>query len=351
MVHASDAAVGTVTVPRGAIPRDLYDLDPARMLQYGFALYRRALARSSVLARLQRHELPREEMLRLSDKAFERYLTRTRQLIQHELLKDVAATLVEEGISLDDYELLQAQRICELYEAVLAKYEVNPSSPEGIFARKVREAAFTYSEGMLAAKRDKDDDKLTAWDVRLQGSKAKDLLAGAIGFLRGGGAVIGVTGLASLVAYIAVHSFPELPAQTGMLAQVGAGVFSFSITVFVLLFLSGRGIESVDNRWRLAIREATDRQDTAIDRAREVALAIGLEAWQGLTGADYDVELGLIPQLRRPTRAKVSRFDGPEPLTFFGRIRKYITHRGEFLQALRETEARIRQKRVRPPRT
>jgi hypothetical protein len=194
--------------------------------------------------------------------------------------------LEDEGVGLEPQELRQAAKIIRLYETILEKYEADPSSREGIFARRFREAAFAYAQGMLSAKRDKDEEKLTAWEVRIAGTKAKDLLLGALGFLRGAGAVLAVT--LSPAARYAVLSLPDLSAATQLLAQVGAGVFGFSITVFILLFFSGSGIESVDQRWRVAVADATNRQDASNDKAREVALAIAADAWRQFTGEDFD---------------------------------------------------------------
>jgi hypothetical protein len=333
-----------VDVKRGKIARDLYDLDPEKALNFGFALYRLSLARKAAENARTKGRLTTEEMLRLGDKQFTRYAERAKVILSQGLLQVAEGELEEEGISLESEELRQAGKIIRLYETILEKYEADPASPEGIFARRFREAAFAYAQGMLSAKRDKDEEKLTAWEVRIAGTKAKDLLLGALGFLRGAGAVIAVTGLSTVAARYAVLSLPDLSAATQLLAQVGAGIFGFSITVFILLFFSGSGIESVDQRWRVAVADATKHQETSNDKAREIALAIAADAWRQFTGEDFDSQQGLLPILRSQNGSADSPRFPRGPLSFMQRIRFYLAHRKEMNAALREAERAVQQR-------
>jgi hypothetical protein len=333
-----------VDVKAGKVPRELYNLDPEKALNFGFALYRLSLARKAAENAHARGRLGVEEMLRLNDQLFHRYVERARVILAERLLGVAEAELEEEGISLEHHELRQSDRIVRLYEALLERYEADPASPEGIFARRFREAAFAYAQGMLSAKRDKDEEKLTAWEVRIAGTKAKDLLLGALGFLRGAGAVIAVTGLATIAARYAVLSLPDLSTQAQLLAQVGAGVFGFSITVFVLLFFSGSGIESVDQRWRAAVGEATANQNRCNDKAREIALAIACDAWKQLTGEVFDHEQGLLPILRSQGDGRPSKRYPRGPLSLMQRVRFYLAHRREMNVALCEAEIAVQRR-------
>jgi hypothetical protein len=333
-----------VDVKAGKVPRDLYDLDPEKALNFGFALYRLCLARKAAENARTRGRLSVEEILRLDDTRFQRYAERAKVILGEGLLDPPQDDNQADGLSPEPQEVRQAGKIIRLYETILDKYEADPSSPEGIFARRFREAAFAYAQGMLSAKRDKDEEKLTAWEVRIAGTKAKDLLLGALGFLRGAGAVIAVTGLSTLAARYAVLAFPDLSAPTQMLAQVGAGVFGFSITVFVLLFFSGSGIESVDQRWRAAVAEATAHQETSNDKAREIALAMASDAWRKLTGEDFDSQQGLLPILRSRDGSWDSKRYPKGPLSLLQRIRFYIAHRKEMNAALREAERAVQER-------
>ena len=333
-----------VDVKAGKVSRDLYDLDPEKALNFGFALYRLSLARKAVENARTKGRLTVEELLRLNDQQFARYAQRAKIILAEGLVDVAEGELEDEEVSLEPQELRQAAKIIRLYETTLEKYEADPSSLEGIFARRFREAAFAYAQGMLSAKRDKDEEKLTAWEVRIAGTKAKDLLLGALGFLRGAGAVLAVTGLSAVAARYAVLSLPNLSAATQQLAQVGAGVFGFSISVFILLFFSGSGIESVDQRWRVAVDDATKRQDASNDKAREVSLAIAADAWRQLTGEDFDSQQGLLPILRSQSGGRESKRFPKGPLSLVQRIRFYLAHRREMNAALREAERAVLQR-------
>jgi hypothetical protein len=344
MSNNSAPSVPTVDVKAGKVPRDLYDLSPEKALNFGFALYRLCLARKAAENARSKGRLGVEELLRLNDTQFQRYVERARIILGEGLLSIAEDERDEEGISLEAEELRQAGKIVRLYETILEKYEADPSSPTGTFARRFREAAFAYAQGMLSAKRDKDEEKLTAWEVRIAGTKAKDLLLGALGFLRGAGAVIAVTGLSTVAARYAVLSLPGLDAPTQMLAQVGAGVFGFSITVFILLFFSGSGIESVDQRWRAAVADATNNQNTSNDKAREIALAIAADAWREFTGEDFNADQGLLPILRAHNAGHGSKRFPKGPLSILQRIRFYLAHRQEMSAAMREAERAIQRR-------
>jgi hypothetical protein len=335
------SSVPLVEVKAGKVPRELYDLSPERALNFGFALYRLSLARKAQENAQTKGRLAIEDALRLSDTQFRRYVERTRTLLAEGLLGVQADEREEEGVALEAQEPRQAQKIVHTYESILEKYEGDPAIPEGTFARRFREAAFAYAQGMLSAKRDKDEEKLTAWEVRIAGTQAKDLLLGALGFLRGAGAVIAATGLSTILARYAVLSLPDLNAHTQLLAQVGAGIFGFSITVFILLFFSGSGIESVDHRWRLAVAEAVNNQNLANNSAREIALAIACDAWRQFTGEEFDCERGLLPILRSQPGIRDSRRHPWGPLSLLQRARFYLAHRKEMNGALREAEEAV----------
>jgi hypothetical protein len=334
------SSVPLVEVKAGKVPRELYDLSPERALNFGFALYRLSLARKAQENAQTKGRLAVEDALRLSDTQFRRYVERARTLLGEGLLAGPSDELAEE-VGLEAQEPRQAQKIVRLYESILEKYEGDPTTREGTFARRFREAAFAYAQGMLSAKRDKDEEKLTAWEVRIAGTQAKDLLLGALGFLRGAGAVLAATGLSTLLARYAVLSLPDLSAQAQLLAQVGAGVFGFSITVFILLFFSGSGIESVDHRWRLAVAEATNNQNRANSSAREISLAIACDAWRQLTGEEFDCEQGLLPILRTQTGVRESKRYPTGPLSLVQRVRFYFAHRKEMNGAFRDAEAAV----------
>src|SRR5262249_16689128 len=139
-------------------------------------------------------------------------------------------------------------------------------------------------------------------------------------------------------------NLPDLSTQAQLLAQVGAGVFGFSITVFVLLFFSGSGIESVDQRWRAAVAEAAARQNRCNDKAREIAPAIAWHPWKQPTGAAVDEEQGLVDILRSQGDGRPSKRYPKGPLSLVQRVRFYLAHRREMNAALCEAEIAVQRR-------
>src|SRR6266566_3702970 len=70
-----------VDVKAGKVPRDLYNLDPEKALNFGFALYRLSLARKAEENARTKGRLTVEEMLRLQDKPFRRYVERAKSML------------------------------------------------------------------------------------------------------------------------------------------------------------------------------------------------------------------------------------------------------------------------------